>query len=106
MSSRSLRSSSIRRSGSTDGCRGADLAAVDARSLQRNPEDRYPNIAAFINDLDHLDQVDTAILEKGTGPASAAPIWRSPTFVAVGISILIMLAIVLLAFAAQSLRGM
>jgi eukaryotic-like serine/threonine-protein kinase len=82
------------------------LAAVVARSLQRNPDDRYPNVAAFINDLDHLDQVDTSILDKGTGPASAAPIWRSPTFVAVGISILIMLAIVLLAFAAQSLRGL
>ncbi len=82
------------------------LAAVVARSLQRNPDDRYPDPGAFINDLDHLDQVDTSILDKGTGPASAAPIWRSPTFVAVGISILIMLAIVLLAFAAQSLRGM
>jgi eukaryotic-like serine/threonine-protein kinase len=82
------------------------LAAVVARCLQRNPDDRYPTVAAMINDLDHLDQVDTSILDKGTGPASAAPIWRSPTVVAVGISILIMLAIVLLAFAAQSLRGM
>jgi eukaryotic-like serine/threonine-protein kinase len=82
------------------------FAAVVARTLQRNPDDRYPNLPAMIEDLDHPDKVDLSILDKGTGPTSAVPAWRSPTVIVVGISILIMLAIVLLAFAAQSLRGM
>ncbi len=82
------------------------LAAVVARSLQRDPDNRYPTLGAFIDDLDHLDQVDTSVLDKGTGPVSAVPVWRSPTVLAIGISILIMLGIVLLAFAAQAFRGM
>ncbi len=82
------------------------LAAVVARTLQRDPDDRYPALRAMVEDLDHLDQVDTAILDKATGPATAVPFWRSPAVLAVGISIVLMVVIVLLAVAAQALRGM
>ncbi len=81
------------------------LAAVVARCLQRDPDDRFPDLRAFMDALDHLDQVDTSILEKGTGQATALPFWRSPTVMAVGVAILLMLAIVVFAFAAQAMRG-
>jgi len=81
------------------------LAAIVAKSLQRNPADRYPDLHAFITALDNVDKTDVSILETAAGPASALPFWRSPTFVTVGVSILVMLAIVILAVAAQALRG-
>lgn len=80
------------------------LAAVVTRCLQRNAEDRYPTMRAFIHDLDNLTTVDTGILQKGTGAATAVPFWKSPTFRAVAVSILVLLAIVVLAVAAQGLR--
>ena len=79
------------------------LAAVVARSLQRKPEDRYPTMRAFISDLDHLTAVDTSILETGTGVATARGFWVSPTFRTVIVSILILVAIVIFALAAQGL---
>jgi serine/threonine-protein kinase len=80
------------------------LAAVVTRCLQRNPNDRYPTMRAFVQDLDNLSAVDTSILQKGTGAATAVPFWKSPTFRAVAVSILVLLAIVVLAVAAQGLR--
>ncbi len=79
------------------------VAAVVTRCLQRNPDDRYQTMRALISDLDHLDQVNTAILETGTGQATARPFWTSPTFRTVVISILVMVAIVVIALAAQGL---
>jgi eukaryotic-like serine/threonine-protein kinase len=81
------------------------LAAVVARCLQRNPEDRYPKVRAFIEDLDHLDQVDTSTLDQVTGPTTAVPFWRSPMVKTVAVAVLIMVGIVIVAIAAQSLRG-
>jgi serine/threonine protein kinase len=81
------------------------LAAVVARCLQRNPEDRHPDLRALIDALDHLESVDVSILDRLTGPATAVPFWRSPTVAVVVVSILAMAAIVLFALAAQALRG-
>ncbi len=80
------------------------LAAVVTRCLQRNPDDRYPDIRALISDLDNLSAVDTSILQKGTGAVTAVPFWKSSTFRTVLVSILVLLAIVVLAVAAQGLR--
>lgn len=80
------------------------LAAVVTRCLQRNPDDRYPDIRAMINDLDNLSAVDTSILQKGTGAVTAVPFWKSSAFRTVLVSILVLLAIVVLAVAAQGLR--
>jgi serine/threonine-protein kinase len=80
------------------------LAAVVARCLQRAPEDRYPDLHALIADLDHLDQVDTSILDQVAGTA-AAPWWQSPTMRAVGIGLALVGALVILGLAAQILRG-
>ncbi len=81
------------------------LAAVVARCLQRDPDRRYPDLRAFIADLDHLDTVATTLLDQGAGSEAALPWWRSQTALAVGLGLALMLAIVVLAFAAQALRG-
>src|SRR5260221_6952106 len=81
------------------------LAAVIAKALQRSPEDRYPNLNAFVDALDHLDQVDTSILDKATGPVTSVPYWRSQQAMVLAVTVLIIVAIIAFAFAAQSLRG-
>jgi serine/threonine-protein kinase len=81
------------------------LAAVVARSLQRDPDDRYPDMQTLVHDLDHLDEVDESILEHATGPASAAPFWRRFPFVLpIGFAVLLLLAMILLAFGLQTLH--
>jgi len=81
------------------------LAAIVAKCLQRNPDDRYPDLRAFIAALDHPETADLSILEKGTGAATAVPFWRTQQAVMVGTIMLIALAIVILAFASQALRA-
>jgi serine/threonine-protein kinase len=84
------------------------LAAVVARALQRSPDDRYPDLRAFMADLDHLDQVDTSILDQSSAAgaaAAAAPWWQSPTARAVGIGLALVAVLVILGLAAQLLRG-
>ncbi len=81
------------------------LAAVVARSLQRDPKERYPDMHALIHDLDHMEEVDVSILDHATGPASAAPFWRRFPFVLpFGFAIVLLLVIILLAFGLQTLR--
>jgi serine/threonine-protein kinase len=80
------------------------LAAVVARTLQRNPDERHPDMNALIYDLDNLDKVDTSVLEKGTGEATALPFWRSSAFRAVLVSIVVLVLIVVFALVAQGLR--
>ncbi len=80
------------------------LAAVVMKTLQRNPEERYPDVPAFINDLDHLDSVSTAILEAPTNAERKIPFWRTQGFVTIGISLLILIGIVALGFALQAAR--
>jgi serine/threonine-protein kinase len=79
------------------------LAAVVARTLQRDPDDRYPDMRAFIHDLEHLDAVDTTILEKSTGAHTALPFWKSSTFRTLAITFLVLAAIVIFALAAQGM---
>jgi len=81
------------------------LAAIVAKALQRNPDDRYPDVRAFIAALDAPETADLSILEKGTGAATIVPFWRSQRFVMIGTVALIVLAVVVLAFASQALRA-
>jgi len=80
----------------------AHLAAVVARCLQRDPDRRYADAAAFAEALKNLDTADLSLLEE----ASAAPVpWsRSGYLKTVGISLLVMLGIIVLALALQALR--
>lgn len=80
------------------------LAAITARCLQRDPHDRYSDMHALIEALDHPETADLSILDKATGPAAAASFWRSPTFVVIGMSLLFIVVIIALAFGLQALR--
>lgn len=80
------------------------LAAVAARCLRRNPDDRYPDMHALVHDLDNLESVDTAILEESTQPTAAVRFWRSPKLVPALMAVLILLAIIALAFGLQALH--
>jgi len=84
----------------------AELAAIAARCLARNPDERYPDVPALIESLDHPETVDTSILAKtdSSKPAGGASLLQSQTVKAIGLSVLIMVVIVVLALALQTLR--
>jgi len=84
----------------------AKLAAIAARCLSRVPEERFADMPALIQALDHPETVDLAILEidQKNNPAIGDDLLQSPTIKAIGISILIMLAFLTLAFLLQELR--
>ncbi len=79
------------------------IAAIVARCLQRDPNDRYQDMRGLIDALDHPETADLALLEKAAAPQST-PFWRSEAVRAIGISVFVMLAIVVLAFALQAIR--
>ena len=81
------------------------LAAIVARCLQRNPDDRYPDLRAFIAALDHPETADVSILDKGTGAASAVPFWRTQTATVLGTIALVIVVVIVLAFASQALHA-
>jgi serine/threonine-protein kinase len=80
------------------------IAAVVARCLRRDPDDRYADMHALIHDLDNLEQVDTAILEQSTQPKAAARFWRLPFMAPTVIAVLVLMAIIALAFGIQALH--
>jgi serine/threonine-protein kinase len=80
------------------------LAAVAAKALQRNPEDRQPDLHAFLHELAHLEEVDTSILEKAEGPSRSSKVKSLSAMGPITIAIVALLGIVVLAFALQKLR--
>jgi eukaryotic-like serine/threonine-protein kinase len=82
-----------------------ELAAIVARCLARDPADRYPEMAAFMDALDHPEAVDLSILDRvHSAPIGGSSILQSQAFKAVGVSVLIMAVIIALALAMQALR--
>jgi serine/threonine protein kinase len=47
------------------------LAAIVATSLARNPDDRFADMTALIQALDHPENIDLAILEKMNDPSGS-----------------------------------
>ena len=81
------------------------LAAIAARCLARDPANRYPDMAALIEALDHPETVDLSILDQAqSAPTGGASVLQSQVLKAIGISALIMAVIVALALALQALR--
>ena len=80
------------------------LAALVAYCLTREPDDRYPNMPAFINAMDHPEDVDLAILEKLDLPPNRPPLWQSQTFKGIVIALAIMAGFIILALILQTLR--
>jgi serine/threonine protein kinase len=82
-----------------------EFAAIVARCLARNPANRYPDMLAFIEALNHPESADLSVLEqKQTAPVGKASFQQMQVIKAIGISILIMAVIVVLALALQALR--
>ena len=77
------------------------IAAVVAKCLQRNPNDRYHNLQEFIDDLENPERVDITILDKATGRTSATSWWRTPVVVSVGTALLMLIIIIILALLLQ-----
>ena len=77
------------------------IAAIVAKCLQRNPDDRYNNLAEFIDELDHPEKVDITILNKLTAKTSAVSWWRSPVVVSVGTALIILIIMIILALILQ-----
>jgi serine/threonine protein kinase len=81
-----------------------ELAAVVACCLSRDPSDRYPDMAALIDALDHPETVDLGILDKATAPERSSSLLRLQIVKALGIALMIMIAMVILALLLQSFR--
>lgn len=81
------------------------MAAIVAKTLQRNPDDRFPDMHAFIAALDHPDEMDVSLLEKSAGPGTKVPWWRGEAAKLVFYCMLALLIIVALGFLAQALGG-
>lgn len=79
------------------------LAAIVAKTLQRNPDDRYLDMHAFVDALDHPENADLALLEQKT-PSQTRSILSSPIIKAVGAAIALLVVIVVLAVLLQALR--
>ena len=83
----------------------SQLAAVTAKALQKNSDERYQNMGAFIEALDHPELINVDVLDKLTGEATSVPFWQSQGFMTIAISVALFIIIVAIAFAAQALRG-
>jgi eukaryotic-like serine/threonine-protein kinase len=81
------------------------LAAVVAKCLQREPQERYQDMDSLIHALDAPETADLSILELA-GVIPTHPSWRrSYTAKVVGLSLAIMFLIVALAILAQSIQA-
>jgi hypothetical protein len=81
------------------------VAAIVATCLARNPEDRYPDMNALIEALDHPENADISILEKLSASSAPAPsLENMQTLKGVLIAIAIMGVLVLLALGLQYLN--
>ncbi len=80
------------------------VAAIVARCLQRDPKERYPDMQALIDALDHPETADITLLARLQDVPAKTPWWRSSVVRAVLISITILAAIILLALALQFLK--
>jgi eukaryotic-like serine/threonine-protein kinase len=79
------------------------IAAIIARALQRDPDRRYPDIRAFIADLENPQQADLSALES-SGPTTTNSWWQSSYVKAVGIAFVILVSLIGLAVLLQNLR--
>jgi eukaryotic-like serine/threonine-protein kinase len=80
------------------------LAAVVAHAMQRDPDERYPDMHALMYDLEHLEEVDISVLDKVTGPVKPPPFWKSPLFKSVGFALLMLVGIVIISLGLELLR--
>ncbi len=78
------------------------LAAVVARALQRDSQQRYASAADLIAALEHPETADLAILEESAVPPQ--PWWQSSYIKAVALGFAVLAILALLALALQALK--
>jgi serine/threonine protein kinase len=81
------------------------VAAVIVRCLQKKAADRFPDVRAFLQALDHPETVDLSILDTAGRRGGADPYVRNQVLLALAISAGILVAAVLLALLLQSLHA-
>jgi len=82
----------------------AALAAIVARCLRRNPEERFPSMVGLIAALEHPETVDLTVLDQAVSEPAAELWWKSLPVRAVAISGLILLVIIAAALILQTLH--
>jgi serine/threonine protein kinase len=81
------------------------LAAIVARCLQLKPDDRYGDMRALIEALDHPETADLAVLDNaGTTVSVNAVWWKSTAFRAIAVAVAILIILVILALLLQQVR--
>jgi serine/threonine-protein kinase len=80
------------------------LAAIVARCLQRNPDQRYASMNELLAALDHPEDADLTILEKAAPVAKLPGFWKSQVFRGIMAALLILVILVFFAYIAQTLR--
>jgi eukaryotic-like serine/threonine-protein kinase len=81
-----------------------ELAALVARCLARTPEERFEDMDALIQALDHPETVDLGILDQADTNPAHSRFWQSETLRAVLIAIGILAAFVIVAMLLQTLH--
>ena len=82
----------------------AELAAIVSRCLARDPDNRYPDMPAFINGLDHPESADLGILDTLVSPAGHVSLWRSQAFRGIVIALAILAGLTILALILQAVH--
>lgn len=85
----------------------AQVAAIVATCLARNPEDRYPNMDALMAALENPEAVNISILDQSstlTKPSSNLSLTTQQTIRGVAIAVGIIIVLVLLSLGLQTLR--
>ena len=81
------------------------LAAIVATCLARNPDDRYPDMNALIQALDHPENTDLSVLEKmNTSSEPAVSLTQMQVVRGILIAVAIICGLVVLALALQYLH--
>jgi len=81
------------------------VAAIVAKCLARNPEDRYTHMTALIEALDHPENANLAVLEKiNIDTASDMSLTKMQTLKGILIAVGIMVGLILLALGLQYLH--
>ena len=82
-----------------------ELAAIVAQCLQRDPADRYADMRALIEALDHPETADLTLLDReAVTTVAEIPWYRSLAVKAVATAFVILIVIVVLAIVLQSAR--
>jgi len=81
-----------------------ELAAIVSHCLARDPDQRYPDMLAFINGLEHPEAADLGILDKLDSPSRRVSLWQSEAFRGIAIALAILAGFVILALVLQAIH--